>query len=161
MKAWLCQFWDGLNERDRKVAYLGIISIFLYLSYALYSPLKQAVFQNKKILSEKKGLLVWMKAAKAQSVATPQKEQSVQLDGSKRLTVFSDALEHASFHALPYQLEQIEDGTLHLSFDAVPYNAFLSWLWSIGKRYTLVIKQLNVEKTDAPGLVKLTVLVAL
>ena len=161
MKAWLFQLWNGLDARDRKVASLGLISIFLYLSYAVYSPLKQTVLENTKILSEKKALLVWMKAAKTQSVVTPQNKKSVQLDGSKGLTVFSEALAQASFHNLPYQLEQIEEGTLHLSFDSVPYNAFLSWLWSIGQRYTMVITQLNVEKTDIPGLVKVTILVAL
>ena len=92
---------------------------------------------------------------------TPHKKGPEALDGSKGLTVFSEALEKAPFHESPYQLQQVAEGTLQLSFDSVPYNAFLRWLWSMSTRYTMVVKTFNAEQTDTPGMVKLTIIVVL
>ncbi|MCH9755726.1 MAG: type II secretion system protein M [Gammaproteobacteria bacterium] len=159
MKAWFSHFWDGLNERERRAACVGVVGVLLYLAYAIYSPLKQAVLDNTTELTEKKATLAWMKVAKARF--KPQKKGPEALDGSKGLTVFSEALSKASFHEYPYQLQQMPDGALQLSFDSVPYNDFLKWLWSMGQRYTIVIKTLNAEQTDTQGLVRLTIIVVL
>jgi len=159
MKARWAQFWDGLNERERRAACVGAVVGLLYLAYAIYAALSQSVLESTAALTEKKATLAWMQVAKTRF--TPQKEGPETLDGSKGLTVFSEALGKASFHEFPYQLQQMPDGALQLSFDSVPYNAFLGWLWSMSTRYTMVIKAFNAEQTDTEGLVRLTVIVVL
>jgi len=159
MKAWWTQFWDGLNERERRAACVGMIGVLFYFAYTLYGTLHHSVVDNTAELTEKKETLAWMQVA--QTRFTPQKKGPAVLDGSKGLTVFSEALKKTSFNESPYQLQQVADGTLQLSFDSVPYNAFLHWLWSMSTRYTMVVKTFNAEQTDTQGLVKLTIIIVL
>jgi general secretion pathway protein M len=159
IKAWCTQFWGNLNIREQRVLYVGAVGVVLYLAYMMYATLTHAVFESTQILSEKKATLVWMQ--KTQKQFQPSQKKTVLLDNSKALTIFSEALNKTSFHDLPYQLEQMSDGALQLLFDSVPYHAFLGWLWSMEQRYKIDIKLLNAEKTDTPGLVKVTLVVVL
>ena len=159
MKAWWTQFWDGLNERERRAACVGDIGVLLYLAYVIYAALHQSVLDRTAELKEKKETLAWMRVA--QTRFTPQKKGPTVLDGSKGLTVFSEALKKTAFHESPYQLQQVADGTLQLSFDSVPYHAFLHWLWQMSTRYTMVVKTFNAEQTDTPGMVRLTIIIVL
>ncbi|MDF1646702.1 MAG: type II secretion system protein GspM [Legionellaceae bacterium] len=159
MKGRWFQFWDGLNERERRALGLGLIGMLFYVSYAIYAPLKRAVSDNTKVLFEKRTTLTWIKSARSRFV--PQQKGPEVLEGSKGLTIFSEALSKASFHDVPYQLQQMTDGVLQLSFDSVPYNPFLQWLWSMEQRYAMTIQTFNLERTDTPGLVRLTIIVSL
>lgn len=159
MKARWIQFWEGLNDRERRVAIVGGVVLILYAVYVVYSALAKAVLENEASLREKKETLAWMKIAKGQ--ISPQKKQQQVLDGSKGLTVFSETLKRSPFHDSPYQLQQVSEGTLQLSFDSVPYNAFLGWLAMMNMRYHLEVKSFHAEKTDTSGVVKLTVVIVL
>ncbi len=159
MRAQWTQFWDGLNDRERRASGIGALVLVLYAAYALYSALAQTVLDNQAMLIEKRETLAWMKMAQGQVVPQTKKQQV--LDGTKGLTVFSEALKRAPFHDSPYQLQQIAEGTLQLSFDSVPYNAFLDWLSAMNMRYHFVVKSFHAEKTDTNGVVKLTAVLVL
>ncbi|MDF1677622.1 MAG: type II secretion system protein GspM [Legionellaceae bacterium] len=159
MKTHILQYWDGLNERERRAATVGIVGVILYILYSIYSPLKQSVLEHTRLLHEKKTTLAWMQHAKKQFV--PAAKGPKTLEGSKGLTVFSDALSKTSFHESPYQLQQMPDGALQLTFESVPYSAFLRWLWDMGQRYAIAIKTLDAEKTDTQGLVRLNIIIEL
>jgi general secretion pathway protein M len=153
------RFWDELGERDRRMLMICAVFVGLYLSYKMYSSTAGLVQQNRRVLSEKKAVLLWMEAAEKQR-ATQQKGPEV-LDGSKGLTVFSEALKKTSFHTFPYQLQQLGEGELQLSFESVPYNAFLAWLSSMDARYAMRIQSFNAEKKEKTGLVHLTLIIVL
>jgi general secretion pathway protein M len=159
IKAWWTQFWGNLSERDQSALSIGGIGLGLYLAYAAYAPLKQAVLENTRDLAGQRATLLWMKAA--ESRFTPDQKKKKMLGGSSGLTAFSSAISQSTFHELPYQLQQVEEGVLQLSFETVPYQHFLTWLWSMEARYVLHVKTFNAEKTDTKGLVKLTLTIVL
>lgn len=156
MKAWLLSFWQQLNERERSLLLIGGAVVFVYLIYAAYMPLKQTVLSDMQNISEKRATLEWMRAVEMQYAA--EKNHLEALEDVKGLTVFSEALAQTSFHTLPYQLQQMENGALALSFDSVPYQEFLNWLSKMRERYRFNIQSLDIEKTDQSGLVKLSVI---
>ena len=82
------------------------------------------------------------------------------LTSSNLLTVLADQLNKSSFKQYPYQLQQTGVSDIQLIFDQVPYNAFIAWVWSVNEKYTISIKQLNVEHTELPGIVKLMMIIA-
>lgn len=155
IKAKWTQFWEGLSERDQYALLIGGIVLGLYLAYAIYAPLRNAVLDNMRDLSGKRAILAWMKAAEARF--TPGQKNKKTLAGASGLTVFSNALNQTALHELPYQLQQLESGGLQLAFEAVPYHVFLTWLWSMEARYVLEVKTCHVEKTDTPGIVSLSI----
>lgn len=159
IKGRLLQFWYQLNQRERYLLFWGGGCLGLYLAYAMYASLTEAVAANTQRLSEQKETLAWIKQAETQF--SSKQTGSAVLEKSKGLTVFSEQLKAASFHAFAYQLQQLNDDDLQLSFEKVPYNGFLTWLSSMSKKYHITIKEFHVDRTDTQGLVKLTVIIAL
>ena len=159
MKTRLLQAWHQLNDRERNLLLWGGVCLVVYLAYVVYAFLDEAVLENTRSLSEKKATLAWIQQAEKQW--SHKKTGAQVLDGSKGLTVLSEQLKTTSFHAFSHQLQQLNEDEVHLSFDSVPYNAFLTWFSMMSKKYVLTVKEFHVDRTDTPGLVKLTVIIAL
>lgn len=158
MKASVKAYWVSLNERERLVLGIGVVFCVFYLFYLLiYSPLVNAVHNKSQQFLEKQETLVWMQQVRQQY---KHKKAPQVLTSSKLLTVLADQLNTTSFKSFPYQLQQTGVSDIQLVFDQVPYNGFIAWLWSINEKYTISIKQLNIERTDTPGVVKLVMVIA-
>ncbi|NCT56362.1 MAG: type II secretion system protein M [Legionella sp.] len=159
MQARLLQAWQQLNHRERLLLFWGAVCLGLYLAYAAYASLDNAVMVNTQRLSEKKETLAWIKQAETQ--LSSKHTGTTVLDKSKALAVLSRQLKAASFAGFAYQLEQLSDAELQVSFEHVPYHACLAWLASMSKKYTITVKTFNMDRTETPGLVKWTVIFAL
>lgn len=157
MKMTLSAYWANLNERERVILGIGIIVCVGYLFYLLiYSPLTNAVYHQSKALLEKQETLAWMQQVRAQhKLKQPRKA----LTSSQLLAVLALQLKTTSFKQFPYQLQQTGAGEIQLIFEQVPYNGFVAWVWSITEKYTITIKQLNVERTSTAGIVKVTMMI--
>ena len=158
MRAFVKTYWSNLNERERWTLGVGVVCSVFYLFYLLiYSPLASAVHTKSQQLLEKQETLVWMQQVRQQSKNTKAPQT---LTSSNLLTVLADQLNKSSFKQYPYQLQQTGVSDIQLIFDQVPYNAFIAWVWSVNEKYTISIKQLNVEHTELPGIVKLMMIIA-
>jgi len=148
------EFWSNLNERERITLSIGVIFCFFYLLYLLvFSPLNHAIDNKYQLLSEKKADLLWMEKVKNLQHTKSTKEL---LTSSKLLTVLTEELNAIYFNKHPYSLKQTGSDEIQLNYDEVPYNGFIKWLWSFNDKYSFVIKKLNIERTNTPGVVKLS-----
>lgn len=144
--------WSRFNERERWMLGIGGVCAGLYVLYALlYAPLTDAVENKRQERIEKQETLVWMQQASQQQKSTHARKQ---VSTSTLLTVLAHQLKKTSFHQMPYQLEQTGGGDIQLSFDAVPYTSVMMWLHDMTQQYACLIKQLNIEATKTPGVVK-------
>ncbi len=150
--------WSHWSERERVLVVLATIFLSFYLFYAiLFEPLNRALENNRTQLQSDRATLAWMQQVYRQykKTTTPQTINSGQL-----LTLIGQQLNATAFHQYVYQLEQIASGDIQLSFETVPYNVFLLWLKKFNTQYALTIKQFSAEKTQVPGMVKLSVVLA-
>lgn len=149
-------YWQQLNEREQLAVVAASIFVIAYLFYALiYAPLTSAVTNEQAQWRTKQATLVWMRHVE-QTYSQDKRPQTV-AEGNL-LSILTQVLKGASFHRFPYQLAQTAGGEIQLSFDAVPYNAFITWLQAQTVRYTLTIKNIDMTKTDVPGVVKASVI---
>lgn len=152
------RYWSQWNERERLLVILASICIIFYLFYAvLFAPLNIALKNSRTQLSSDEATLQWMRQIHRQykETATPQTLSSGQL-----LTLLGQQLSTTAFHQYTYQLEQTGSGDIQLSFETVPYNVFLLWFKKFNTQYALTIKQFSAERAQAPGTVKLLVVMA-
>lgn len=158
MKTTINAYWNNLNERERWVLGSGVISCIFYLFYLVaYSPLTTAVHNKSQQLIEKQETLRWMQQVRLDYKV---KKNPQLLTSSKLLTVLADEMNATSFKRFTYQLQQTGVSDIQLVFDQVPYNPFIAWLWSFSEKYTISIKQLMIERTDTPGIVKIMMVIA-
>lgn len=158
MNSVITNYWNNLNVRERWMAAIGSFCALFYLFYLLiYSPLVSAVSNKSKQLIEKQETLAWMQQVRQQ----PKNQKKTQvITNAKLLALIGNQLTNNAFRHFTYQLQQTGSGDIQLSYDRIPYNQFLSWLWSLSNDYAITLKQLTVERTDTPGIVKLMLVLA-
>lgn len=151
-------YWNTLNERERWMLIIAGLCLSIYLFYSfIYAPLKNSLAAKSAQLVEKKDTLIWMQQAKAakHSVATRKNLNNRQL-----LTLLSDQLKTGHLQKYAHQMEQTSAGDVQLSFNEVPFQTLLTWLENLSKTYVISVKQLNAERTETRGVVKLTLVVS-
>ena len=159
MKVMIKNYWSNLNERERWILGSGVVFCVCYLFYLLvYAPLINAVHNKSQQLIENQETLVWMQQVHQQFKV---KKKPQVLTSSKLLSVLAEKLNVTSFKHFPYQLQQTGVSDIQLVFEQVPFNPFIAWLYSLSEQYAISIKQLNIERTDTPGEVKLMLVIAL
>jgi general secretion pathway protein M len=148
--------WQQFNEREQTAVVIAGLCLIAYLFYALlFSPLTTAVSNARKHWQEKSNTLIWMRHAQ-QNYSQEKRPQKIA--AGNLLSILTEVLKEASFHRFPYQMAQTTSGEIQLSFEEVPYNAFMEWLRDQSTRYTLTIKNLDVNKTKVTGVVKVSVI---
>lgn len=150
--------FNNLNEREQWMVILCGLFLFFYIYYALlYVPLTQKLEQKKLQLQDKAQTLSWMNAVKAH-YHRPKTRESV--DGSQLLTLLTTNLKQGDMQKFHYQLQQTSAGDIQLSFESVPFNQFILWFNQLNRRYIIILKQLQVERTATPGLVSISTLLS-
>ena len=149
-------YWQQLNERDQVAVGVAGICIVAYLLYALvFSPLSNKVLYAKQHWQEKNRTLTWMQRVQ-QNYSHEKRPQTV--EAGNLLSLLTHVLKQVSFQRFPYQLAQTSNGEIQLSFDEVPYNAFIVWLREQSTKYTLTVKNIDINKTKTSGVVKAVVI---
>ncbi|KTC68284.1 putative general secretion pathway protein YghD [Legionella birminghamensis] len=151
----MMNYWQNLSERDRLTLSIGIVFTIAYLFYLLvYSPLSSAVNNKTTQLKDKEATLAWMKQINKRPQNT--KEPEV-INNGRLLSIISTQLNNTRFKSFTYQLQQTGPGDIQINYEKVPYSQFLQWLWQLNSDYAILLKQLSIDKTDTPGVVKLTI----
>lgn len=158
MKERFASFLNQLNDRDRLMLLVGGVVCFIYLFYALlFSPLSNRVQHHQKQLMEDKATLIWMNKVRPQ--AHPERKAAEKIDCAQLLTILSDKLKETQFKHYTYQLQQSGTHEIQLSYEEVPYNLVMNWLSTLSRTYVFSIKQLQLQKTEKPGVVKMTLII--
>jgi general secretion pathway protein M len=154
MKAYL----NSLNERERKMVLGTIICVLIYVYYyLLYTPLNTNLELKSSLLVEKKETLIWMNQIKKHQKPASTKQN---ISNNQLLTILATQLKESDTLKYPYQLQQTGQGDIQLTFQQVPFNAFITWLIKVNQGYSINIKQLDVNKTDTPGMTQLMVIIS-
>lgn len=152
----MTHYLSTLNEREKWMVVITALGLFMYCYYLLlYAPLHSKVLQQTMQLQEKMETLTWMQQIKQQGLAIKTKRT---VDNSQLLTLLAKQLKE-NILKFPYQIQQTSSGDIQLTFDAAPFNLVMRWLAQINKRYTVIIKQLEVQRSKTPGITKLMILI--
>lgn len=154
MKSYL----HNLNDREKWMVYSAVVCVILYIYYFfLYSPITSRVESQQEQLVEKTDSLQWMNKVKNQKNTGLVKKS---IDNGQLLSLLSTQLKNQTSINFPFQLQQTSSGEIQLSFEQVPFNLFIEWLTQLNNHYTINIKQLDVNKTTTPGVVRLMVILS-
>ncbi len=153
------QYWQQLNERERLTLIIGGFFTLAYLMYALViAPMHNSITEKTQQRQIKAESLAWMTQASSKISQHNTKQQSI--SNNELLTVIDDELANSDIHRFSYQLQQTSSGDIELSFDQVAFTPFITWLWQFNNKYVFTIKELNSNKTNTSGVVKLNIVIS-
>lgn len=151
-------YLSTLNEREKLMVFSAVFCVLFYVYYfLLYSPLVFKVKERTEQLIEKSQTLEWMNKV-AQKKPSSETKQS--LDNGQLLTLLDSKLKDSPALKYPYNVQQTSSGEVQISFDKVPFNSFIEWLTQINQHYIIKVKQLEVNKTDTPGISQLMIVIS-
>lgn len=158
MKDKIAAFLSQLSERDRLMLGLGSVFCVFYLYYLiLYAPLDKAVHNARQQLAEKQATKLWMEQVRGDYKAQNKTEE---ISSNQLLSLLAGLLKSASFKSYPYQLQQTGSHDIQLTFDEVPFNEFMRFIRTLNEKYAFFVKQWLIERTSTPGVVKLSITIA-
>lgn len=137
---------------------VAVLCVFIYGFYLLlYSPLNTGINQKSSQLIEKTETLEWMKKIRQKGTSSKAKQT---VDNSQLLTLLATQLKNNNTLKFPYQLQQTGSGEIQLNFDEVPFQLFMKWLAKINEKYSMTIKQLEVDRSTTPGVTRLMIIIS-
>lgn len=154
----IMNFWEQLSNRDRLALILGLSTLLIFIFYQfIYSPLTESVAMKTQQLKEKKATVAWLNTIQ---IGKKTKDKAQSISKTRLLSLIGSELQSPTLKNFPAQVEQTGLGDIQVSFDKVPYNPFMSWLWKLNKAYAIQLKQVNIEKTETAGVVKVMLVIA-
>lgn len=145
--------WINNLKKDKiKYASMGFILFFSIWYFFINPMLLEKKSAKIHEWHQKQETLAWLlNTEKSYHPQAPKPKFTT----AQYLSLISDQLKQSSFQNLESQFQQMASGDLDLSFPTVPFNDFMIWLRGIYEKYGLTIKELNIEKTSNPGMVRI------
>jgi general secretion pathway protein M len=152
MKDW----WLNLNLREKQTIAWGGVAIILILLYLFaWSPLMESVTMLRNKVQRNQKLLVWMKAANEQIQSARLVPNKKSTTGSL-LSIVQNQVNSSSVAKNVTQLRQTDNDAVQLNFQNVDFDRLMKWLVAMAQEEGLLIAQMSVTPTDAPGVVNAT-----
>ena len=152
----LKQKFTALTEREQRLVVLSGLVILLGIFYwGLWAPLNQSISQQSQLLESNKKLVSWVEE-QGQKAAQLRGTQSSprRVTGSLPQLVTSTS----SNHSLSISRMQPQGDEIQVWIDEAPFNSLMGGLNELETR-GIVIEQLDVAETNAPGMIKVRRLV--
>lgn len=144
--------YKALTEREQMLIIISVVMLVIASFYFLiWSPLTNAVQQQKQLLDNQQALLVWVKdsAARAQQLRKSS-TSSTSLKGSLPQAVNRTT----SKHNIEISRMQPKGEELQVWIEEAPFNSLLEWLKAL-EDTGVVILQADIVEADTTGYIKI------
>lgn len=151
MKAW----WDSLSLRERGLIGGGIALTLALLIYALaWQPFQTSYRRLQHSVVEQRADLAWMQQA-AQEVqrlsGTSNSGSKTANDGRSLLTRVDQTARAAGFGPALKRIAPQGENQISVQLDAVEFDKLIPWLGALERNQHILIANLTVDRTAAPG----------
>ena len=154
MKAQAIKYWRSLKEQEQQLVMIaGVIFVIFVLVMGVFRPLNNAIAKAQKSYVKQQALLVWvdesivkLKAAGSANVASNQNLSQIVNSTRGRYQINISKMQPST-------------GSLRLTLDSVEFNKLIEWLDELVNQHGLKIENLDINRDDKSGYVRVSRLV--
>lgn len=155
------QFWMNLQSRERLTLIVGgAMAIVLLIYLLVVEPYQAGLKRLESSVDEQRQVLAWMKQASAQvKQAQGDAKAGIRPQGQSLLSVVDGS---ARRHGLAKAIKRVQpDGVkaVRVWLEQAVFDDFLKWVVQLEQDYGLSMDEVMVEREEAPGLVRVRLLV--
>jgi len=149
----LCQWFMGLERRERLVLSSGGVILFLVITYAgIASPYFSHRQTLKAHVQQQSTLLAWMRPA-ANRIESLRGTQPGSLPGGSLLSAVNSSVAGAGLGNALQQAQQASDGSVRAQFSGADFDGLVRWLDTLHRNYGVAPTDMSVTRGSGPGLV--------
>ena len=147
LRAW----YAGLQEREQRVVLIGAIALgLIVLVGGILLPMQSAVSGAVKAAATKREDLVWMRAHELEiRSSTPPPADT----GEAPVVLVDRVGREAGLGGALRGTQPNPTGGVRVQLEAAPFNAVVTWLDSLDRRYGVAIESITLDRSAAPGIV--------
>lgn len=146
------QYWQNLQERERRLVIAGAVVLALLLLYAaVWSPFQDHVRSTRERVAAQQETLAWMQQAAAEINRLRGRTPSARPTGASLLTVTDQV---ARAQGLTEALQRVQpDGQkgVRVWLEGAAFDSVLRWLDTLVARHGVTVSSFTVEAGAAPG----------
>lgn len=153
LKAW----YLSLEQREQRILAVGAVFV---MAMVLYLLLLAPYFNSRNRLQadilQRQTEVAWMGPATAQLQALRGQQPSGIPANQSLLAVVSRSASDAGFSQVIKQAQTGNDGSVRVQMQGVGFDNLIRWVGSLRRQYGISVRDLNAQKTAAPGNVDIT-----
>jgi len=150
--------WQTLSTRERWIAGSGSLLLIIFLIYSfLIEPIVEKMQQLKQDISTETELLSWMQTVVPQINTTQKTAKTTPKDPEALVALIEQSIQQSPLKDSVEEIGLNQQGLVQLQLGSIPLNALISWLYGLFQNQGIPIQQLNIDRTDVPGVVVATV----
>lgn len=144
------RWWQGLQERERRIMMLGAFALMVVLGYGLiWLPLQEAREQARKDLARSESTLTWTRQAAAQIISLRGSGRA-EPDNRPLLSIVDSTAKRSGLQDGIRRIQPIGQSDVRVSLDGASYRALVAWLAQLhGKGVKAV--ELSLQRENDPG----------
>ena len=148
------QWFSSLSARERIMVQIAAIVVSLFLLYlVVIEPVSEHYEINRKKVANAQQTLQWMQQA-AREIRALSGNKTVSLQPKSKqflLGVIDRSVKKAGLAAQMKRIQPETEGGVRIWFEQVEFDSLINWLSGIKQQQDLVVNEINIEKTEAPG----------
>ena len=154
MKQQLLKQWRSLKEQEQQLMIIagGIFIIFI-LVMGIFRPLNNAIERAERSQLKQQELLVWVD----ESIAKLKAAGSSKIVSSQNLSQIVNATR--ARYKITISKMQPNDKSLRLTLDSIEFNQLIEWLDELVNQHGIRVENLDLNRDDKPGYVRVSRLV--
>lgn len=147
MKAW----WQQLNNREQQLVLVMSVVMAIFILYSLiWQPLNQSLVDGKAKLSRQQALLTWVEEGSERYLQAKRAGAASRSNAS-----LSSIINRTSRQSnITITRMQPQGDELQVWIDEISFNRLLTWLEMLASREGLQVKNIDLSKTEQPGVVR-------
>lgn len=157
MKAWFL----SLNQRERMLLQTAAAVMAVFLFYILiWQPLSDNYEKNKKNVFAATETLEWMKKTSREiKLLRGNNSGSSTIKSGKQfvLGIVDQTVRKSGLNSAMKRVQPEGESGVRVWFEEAPFDEFIKWLAVIESEKGLFVNEINIERSDSPGLVNVRV----
>jgi len=153
--------WLNLSLREKQVLIAGGVIVILFLLYTLtWSPLINNNNRLRTRIQHSQNTLRWMQNADQhiQHLLESAQKKNHSFTGSV-LSILQTEINKSELAPYVTQLQQVENDSVQFNLRKVSFDQLIIFLTSLWEKYHVIVSQITVTPTGAPGEVNADVIV--
>ncbi len=151
MIAW----WNGLQERERRMVLIGGAACVLLLGWAfIWHPLSRARADLHARVEHQRDDVAWMRsvAGRANELHAQGAQGHAERQGKSLLALADVTARGAGLSGALKRVEPTGGNSVRVSFDVAGFDMLVDWLTQIARDYGVRVTDLSVDKIEGLGL---------
>jgi general secretion pathway protein M len=151
LKSKFNEFYQSKSESEQRLLLIFGIAVSLFLIISIYSKVATGLTDTQSKLDKQLELNQWA----SQQISTIQSASGASGRATSQASITQQINISARRHKVTIaRMQPQKEGSVRVGLEDIPFNALLNWLVDLENKYGIKVTNIDFNRTDVSGVVK-------